>query len=78
MQEQGAAPSAHPYAEWICLYGGVEYQSVAGSAMDFLDRLGSERGGMARYQELLTTFRAATRLEAAFWDMALAEHPSAS
>jgi thiaminase/transcriptional activator TenA len=72
IREQKAGLFANPYAEWIRTYGGADYQSVAGGAMDFLERLGTERGAEARYDDLLATFRAATQLETAFWSMALA------
>ena len=37
-----------------------------------LDKLMATRGGPGRLPGLIETFRRATRLEAAFWDMGLA------
>ncbi len=61
----------NPYAEWIEMYAGTEYQEVARCAVDQLDRLGRSRAGPGRFESLARTFRQATRLEAAFWDMGL-------
>ena len=60
------------YAAWIGTYAGDEYRAVADAAERTLDRLWSRRGTDARYPALLSTFRDATRLEAAFWDMGFA------
>jgi thiaminase (transcriptional activator TenA) len=62
----------NPYLAWMETYAGAEYRAVALAAMESLDRLGAERGADARHADLLATFQAATRLEAAFWDMGLA------
>lgn len=61
----------HRYAEWIAQYAGAEYQAVAAAAVEALDRLDAARGGAPRYPALLETFRAASRLESAFWQMGL-------
>ena len=61
----------NPYADWIDMYAGDEYQEVALGEIAYLDRLAAERGGDARFQSLATTFRQATRLEADFWQMGL-------
>jgi thiaminase/transcriptional activator TenA len=61
----------NPYREWIEMYAGAEYQEVARDAVAQLNRLGAARGGEARFDRLAATFREATRLEAAFWDMGL-------
>ncbi len=62
----------NPYAEWIEMYAGDEYQEVAAVAVDQLDRLDRTRSGPGRFDALARTFRQATQLEAAFWDMGLA------
>ncbi len=62
----------NPYAEWIAMYAGADYQDVAARAIDQLDRLDRSRAGPGRFDSLARTFRQATRLEAAFWDMGLA------
>ena len=61
----------NPYAAWIDMYAGDEYQEVACAAVIQLDRLSDRLGGEARYASLLKTFRDATRLEAGFWQMGL-------
>ncbi len=59
----------NPYGAWLDAYAGDDYRQVAIRAIDNLDRLGASRGAEARYAGLLATFRTATRLEAAFWQM---------
>lgn len=71
----------NPYGEWIEMYAGEEYQAVARGEAARLDRLalmragigaGEEAGGEGRFPNLAATFRQATVLETAFWDMGLA------
>jgi thiaminase/transcriptional activator TenA len=62
----------NPYEAWMQAYSGPEYHSAVASAIATLDRLGTARGAEARYASLRATFIAATKLEAAFWDMGLA------
>jgi thiaminase/transcriptional activator TenA len=59
----------NPYAAWIDAYTSPDYVAVATRAIEAMERMGQARGGDARYADLLATFRAAARLEAAFWDM---------
>jgi thiaminase/transcriptional activator TenA len=61
----------NPYAAWIDLYSGDDYQAVAQAAVDQLDKLWAARGGGARYERLCTMFAEACRLEADFWQMGL-------
>jgi thiaminase/transcriptional activator TenA len=61
----------NPYAAWIEMYAGPEYQAVAIAAIDGLERTGAARGANARYPDLLRTFVAATVLETEFWQMSL-------
>jgi thiaminase/transcriptional activator TenA len=61
----------NPYAAWIDMYAGDDYQDVARAAVTQLDRLSERRGGEARYASLLKTFGDGTRLEAGFWQMGL-------
>ena len=63
--------AGNPYAEWIAMYAGGEYQAIVKGAEERLDRLWARRGNEARYAALLETFRAACRLETAFWQMGL-------
>jgi thiaminase/transcriptional activator TenA len=65
----------NPYRAWIEMYASADYQAVANAHVAHLDRLMDRRGGPGRFETLATTFRQATRLEAAFWEMAL--HPPA-
>jgi thiaminase/transcriptional activator TenA len=65
------ARTGNPYAEWIAMYAGAEYQAVRRAAEEHLDRLWVRRGNEARYAALLDTFRSACRLESAFWQMGL-------
>lgn len=59
----------NPYAAWIDAYTGEGYRGAVRDVIATLDRLGAAHGASARYPRLLATFVAATRLEAAFWDM---------
>jgi len=63
--------AGNPYSEWIAMYAGGEYQAIVRAAIERLDRLWARRGNEARYAPLLGTFRAACRLETAFWQMGL-------
>ena len=61
----------NPYRDWIEMYAGEEYREVATGAIVQLDRLMESRGGPNRLDKLQETFRSATVLEAAFWQMGL-------
>ena len=61
----------NPYRAWIEMYAGEEYQDAARAEVAQLDSLLERRGGEGRVAALVTTFRQATRLEAAFWQMGL-------
>ncbi|WP_397546816.1 thiaminase II [Rhodothermus marinus] len=63
----------NPYRDWIETYAGEAYQQVARNAILQLDRLAARRLTEARFPELVETFRQATRLEVAFWDMGLTQ-----
>jgi len=65
----------NPYQAWIDMYAGAEYREVAAASVKQLDRLGAERLTPARRPALVETFRQATRLEAAFWQMGLDRAP---
>ncbi len=72
----------NPYRAWIEMYGGADYQAVARTQVAHIDDLAWRRAGLdgdaakagdqGRMPGLITTFRQATVLEAAFWDMGLA------
>jgi thiaminase/transcriptional activator TenA len=61
----------NPYADWIDMYSGEDYQDVVRAAVARIDKLADRRGGMARFEQIARTFQAATRLEAGFWQMGL-------
>ena len=61
--------AGNPYGAWLDAYASPEYRAVAANAIANLDRLFAARGGEARYASLLAHFTAASRLEAAFWEM---------
>lgn len=67
-----ATLAANPYRAWVEMYASADYQSVAEAETAYLDTLMAQRGGPGRLDGLVATFRQATRLEAAFWDMGLA------
>ena len=61
----------NPYAAWMDAYAGAEYRGWVAGCIEKLNRRGAANGADARYDRLLATFRAATMLETAFWDMGL-------
>ena len=66
-----AAPSDHPYREWIGEYAGEPYQTVAEAARRRLDDLATTSMTERRFADVAAIFAAATRLEADFWQMGL-------
>ncbi len=76
LAQHGEGLSNNPYREWVETYAGDEYQAVATAAVEQLDRVAERRLGAPgpkspRWGSLAATFRAATRLEAGFWEMGL-------
>ena len=65
------AGEEHPYGEWIAEYSGTEFQTAARAATERLDALTAGSVTPRRFDSLVEIFRAATRLEAAFWQQAL-------
>jgi len=61
----------NPYASWIEMYAGDEYQGVARAHGEALDRLWQSRAGGERLDALKRNFEQATRLEVDFWQMGL-------
>lgn len=60
----------NPYAAWIAMYAGDEFQQAARDEREWVDaRLA--RVDAARFDELVEIFDAASRLEADFWQMGL-------
>jgi thiaminase (transcriptional activator TenA) len=64
-----ARADSNPYRVWTAEYAGTPYQEVAAKARAHLDHLADRYATSAREAELIETFRQATRLETAFWDM---------
>jgi thiaminase/transcriptional activator TenA len=71
LAEAASGIGTNPYADWIAMYAGEEYQQVARAQIEQLDKLCVQEQGSERQQQLSETFILATRLEAGFWDMAL-------
>ena len=72
LEDPATVRAGNPYGAWMDAYAGAEYRAAVAGAIARLERIGAARGAEARYASLLATFIAATRLEAAFWDMGLA------
>lgn len=62
---------ANPYQKWINMYAGDEYRQVAIDATNLLERISLDILTPTRLRKLKHTFRQATLLETAFWDMCL-------
>jgi thiaminase (transcriptional activator TenA) len=62
----------NPYRDWLQMYAGDDYQSLAREAADALDEQFARRSGEGRFPALAASFATATRLEADFWQMGLA------
>ncbi|MPZ12442.1 MAG: thiaminase II [Kiloniellaceae bacterium] len=72
----GDAADDKTYADWIDSYAASDYQALCLSVGRLIDRAAGARLGAApqaspRWADLCQTFRKATRLEVAFWDMGL-------
>ena len=59
------------YREWLEMYAGAEYQTLAREAEAALDDQFIRRGGDGRFASLAANFSLAARLEAGFWQMGL-------
>src|SRR6266851_635125 len=77
--ERIADPATHhdgnPYREWLDMYAGAEYQSLAREATLALDEQFQRRGGEGRFPALAASFATAARLEGDFWTMGLRGGP---
>jgi len=68
-----ATTAEHPvYTDWMRLFGGDDYLHYVERRLASYDRF-SARVSESRRERLLELFLTATRLEAAFWDMAYNE-----
>jgi thiaminase/transcriptional activator TenA len=78
MADPATRLDGNPYREWLEMYAGAEYQSLARDAEAALDEQSARRGGDQRFRSLAATFATAARLEANFWQMGLdaAQNPS--
>lgn len=63
------------YREWLDMYAGPEYQTLAREAEAALDQQFARRGGEGRLASLAANFGIAARLEARFWQMGLDARP---
>ena len=63
------------YREWLEMYAGPDYQSLARKAEAALDEQFARRGGEGRFPSLAASFTTAARLEADFWQMGLEAEP---
>ena len=72
MADPATRRAGNPYREWLAMYAGAEYQTLARDAAAALDVQFAARGGEGRFAALSASFAAATRLEADFWQMGLA------
>src|SRR5215467_13915776 len=57
------------YREWLEMYAGSDYQTLAREAEAALDEQFDRRGGEGRFPSLVASFTTAARLEADFWQM---------
>jgi thiaminase (transcriptional activator TenA) len=72
MADKATRRDGNPYRDWLDMYAGAEYQTLAGEAAASLDEQFARRGGEGRVPALSASFATATRLEADFWQMGLA------
>jgi len=71
--DPGTRLEGNRYREWLEMYAGSDYQSLAGEAETALDEQFARRGGEGRFRSLAAGFATAARLEADFWQMGLGE-----
>ena len=63
------------YREWLDMYAGAQYQTLAREAEAALDEQFARRGGEGRLASLAANFGIAAQLEAQFWQMGLDARP---
>ena len=61
----------NPYVSWIELYSSEDYQEVARSHSEIMDRLWNERAGEKRIAQINKNFIKSVQLEVDFWQMGL-------
>ena len=69
--DPGTRLEENRYREWLEMYAGPDYQSLAREAEAALDEQFARRGGEGRFPSLAASFTSAARLEADFWQMGL-------
>lgn len=69
--DPGTRLDGNRYREWLEMYAGPDYQSLAREAAAALDEQYARRGGEGRFASLAANFAIATGLEADFWQMGL-------
>jgi thiaminase/transcriptional activator TenA len=69
--DPGTRLEGNRYREWLDMYAGSDYQSLAREAETALDEQFARRGGEGRFPSLAAGFATAARLEADFWQMGL-------
>ncbi len=75
MADPATRLDGNAYREWLDMYAGADYQSLAAEAAAALDEQFTRRGGEGRLPSLAANFAAASRLEADFWQMGLDASP---
>jgi thiaminase (transcriptional activator TenA) len=71
MADPATRRDGNPYREWLDMYAGAAYQSLARAATAALDEQFARRGGAGRFPALAASFATAARLEADFWQMGI-------
>src|SRR6202163_3290200 len=56
MADPATRHDGNPYREWLDMYAGAEYQSLAGAAAAALDEQFARRGGEGRFPALAASF----------------------
>ncbi|MBB2204450.1 TenA family protein [Gluconacetobacter takamatsuzukensis] len=67
MADPATRREGNPYWDWIALYGGEKFIGLVEAGLDTLESLAGRYGAEGRYPALLSEFRTAVKLEAAFW-----------
>ncbi|MGY3571648.1 thiaminase II [Vibrio paucivorans] len=70
--DENTVREGNPYASWIDLYSGEEFQNGVGHSIERIDQLLAEINvNSQRGQHLIQVFKTATRMEIAFWQQGL-------
>ncbi|CAM4185445.1 thiaminase II [Vibrio agarivorans] len=71
-EDESTVIDGNPYASWIQLYGGDEFQTGVAAGEEYFNGLLAEIDiNSQRGQNLVHIFRTATRMEVAFWQQGL-------